>query len=97
MYTRVYTHFGVAGMKELRARDTSPVRLRPADKKYVERLARESKMTQTEVLHLAVELLKREKQFQDMRDTYGQLSPVEAEQMRAESLMFDKSSGDGIE
>jgi len=71
--------------------------LRPADKKYVERLARESKMTQTEVLHLAVELLKREKQFQDMRDTYGQLSPVEAEQMRAESLMFDKSSGDGIE
>ena len=83
-------------MKELSARETSPIRMRPSDKKYVVKLARETKSTQTEILHHAVELLKREQQFQEMRDAYSTLSKSELAAMRKESLMLDKASTDGI-
>ncbi len=84
-------------MKPVRARDTSPVRMRPADKKYVEKLSRETKVAQTEVLHHAVELLKRERQFQDMWEAYAGLPEGELVGIQAESLMLDKATGDGIE
>jgi hypothetical protein len=84
-------------MKSLKARDASPVRMRPADKKYVEKLARQLKATQTEVLHHAVELLKREQQFQEMREAYQALSASELAELHAESLSMDKASGDGVE
>jgi len=83
-------------MKRLKARDTSPVRMRPADKEYVEKLSRETQTTQTEVLHHAVELLKRERQFQEIRESYVDLTEAELLEMRAESLLLDKASGDAI-
>ena len=97
VYTTMYTLFGVSSLKQLKASETSPVRMRPADKKYVEKLARDTKVTQTEVLHHAVELLKRERQFAEMREVYAGLSQAELGDLQAESLMLDKATGDGIE
>src|SRR5438876_1118667 len=70
-------HIGCLDMRQQKARETSPVRMRPADKKYVEKLARQKRATQTEVLHHAVELLKREQQFQEMREAYANLNEAD--------------------
>jgi hypothetical protein len=71
--------------------------MRPEDKKYVERLSRETKLPQTEVLHHAVELLKRERQFQEMKEVYAGLSAPELLDMQQESLLLDKVASDGIQ
>jgi len=84
-------------MQSLKTRDTSPVRMRPVDKKYIQKIARESKATQTEILHHAVELLRRERQFQGIRETYSGLNKKELALMQKESLLLDKASSDGIE
>ncbi len=84
-------------MKQMKARETSPVRIRPTDKKYIGKLARQTRTTQTEILHRAVELLRREHQFQEMHDTYAGLSKAEFSEMQVESQMLDKAAGDGIE
>ncbi len=84
-------------MESVRARDVSPVRMRPVDKKYIQKIARESKASQTEVLHHAVELLRRERQFQEIRETYSGLNKKEQVLMHKESLLLDKASSDGIE
>lgn len=76
---------------------TSPVRMRPADKKYVGKLARQTNISQAEVLHRAVELLKREQQFEGMRETYTTLSKSELAKMQKESWLLDKASSDGME
>jgi hypothetical protein len=83
-------------MKAAKARETSPVRLRPDDKKYIQRIARELKCTQTEVLHHAVELLKRERQLEHIRETYMNLNDEQLAEIQRESRMFDRSSGDGL-
>ena len=75
----------------------SPVRMRPLDKKYIQKIARESRMTQAEVLHRAVELLRRERQFQEIREAYSGLSKKELALIHKESLLMDKASSDGIE
>jgi hypothetical protein len=71
--------------------------MRPADKKYVGKLARETKVSQTEILHHAVELLRREHQFEEMREAYAHLSKAELTKLQKESRMLDKASRDGIE
>lgn len=77
----------------MNSRDMSPVRIRPEDKKYIAKVARLTKKTQTEVLHHAVELLKRERQFDEMREAYQD----DLLAYKAESRSFDAASGDGLE
>ncbi len=83
-------------MGTVKARDVSPVRLRPDDKRYIQKLAKETKSTQTEVLHHAIELLKRERNFRDIRETYAGLNEDEVTEVRNETGLFDRSSGDGL-
>jgi hypothetical protein len=84
-------------MRLAKTQTTSPVRMRPADKKYVGKLARQTNISQAEILHRAVELLKREHQFEGMRETYISLSKTELAKMQKESRLLDKASGDGME
>jgi hypothetical protein len=84
-------------MGQAKTQTTSPVRIRPADKKYVGKLARETNISQTEILHQAVELLRREHQFEAMRETYASLSKSELAKMQKESRLLDKASSDGME
>ena len=83
-------------MKTAKDRNSSDIRLSADDKKYVQKVARELKCTQAEVLHHAVELLKRERQFEHIRETYVNLSNEQLTEIREESLLLDRSAGDGL-
>jgi hypothetical protein len=60
-------------------------------------VARETKLTQAEVLHQAVELLRRKRQFQEIAETYSALTKEELAEIHAESSALDTASSDGIE
>jgi predicted transcriptional regulator len=83
-------------MKAARARNSSHIRLRADDKKYVQEIARELKCTVAEVLHHAVELLKRERQLQHIRETYLNLNNGQLAEIGKESRLFDRSAGDRL-
>jgi hypothetical protein len=84
-------------MQSTKIQAVSPVRLRPDDRKYVKKLAKEIRESQASVLHRALELLKRERLFLEAREAYFSLPEEELQKIRNENRLFDLSSADGID
>lgn len=80
--------------------DQSPtVRISAADKLVLDELARETNESHPRLLHRAIELLRREKFFQEMNAAYAELrrDPEAWLEEAADRQLFDGSTSEGLQ